>query len=89
MLVTDGVPYSFEDIFRQWNWEREPKTPVRVFTYLIGREVADVREVKWMACANKGTLLFIYISICDIFCKIKNSTKLHAFHFNNLYLFIF
>ncbi|CAH1392782.1 unnamed protein product [Nezara viridula] len=54
MLVTDGVPYSFEEIFRQWNWERDPETPVRVFTYLIGREVADVREVKWMACANKG-----------------------------------
>nr|XP_024215469.1 voltage-dependent calcium channel subunit alpha-2/delta-3 isoform X2 [Halyomorpha halys] len=54
MLVTDGVPYSFEEIFRKWNWGKDPETPVRVFTYLIGREVADVREVKWMACANKG-----------------------------------
>lgn len=51
MLVTDGAPYTYEEIFRHYNW---PNIPVRVFTYLIGREVTDTREMNWMACANRG-----------------------------------
>lgn len=51
MLVTDGSPSNYEDIFKEYNW---PNIPVRVFTYLIGREVTESRQVNWMACHNRG-----------------------------------
>ena len=52
MLVTDGVPYTYENIFQEYN---QPHKPVRVFTYLIGREISDLDAAKWMACENKGS----------------------------------
>ncbi|XP_023323136.1 voltage-dependent calcium channel subunit alpha-2/delta-3 isoform X8 [Eurytemora carolleeae] len=51
MLVTDGVPYKFQTIFQEFN---EPEKKVRMFTYLIGREISDLEAAKWMACTNKG-----------------------------------
>merc|ERR1719431_781726 len=59
MLVTDGVPYTYETIFQDYNkYNKEeynqPHKPVRVFTYLIGREISDLEAAKWMACENKG-----------------------------------
>ena len=69
MLVTDGVPYTYETIFQVYcrsfisdsdNFSslfqeyNQPHKPVRVFTYLIGREISDLDAAKWMACENKG-----------------------------------
>lgn len=51
MLVTDGSPSDFEDIFNRYNY---PNAPVRVFTYLIGREAGDEAHTKMMACHNRG-----------------------------------
>lgn len=51
MLITDGSPSDFDEIFRFYN---HPNGPVRVFTYLIGREAGDVSNTKMMACRNRG-----------------------------------
>ncbi|XP_031169234.1 voltage-dependent calcium channel subunit alpha-2/delta-4 isoform X5 [Sander lucioperca] len=51
MLITDGAMEDFQDVFEEFNW---PERRVRVFTYLIGREVTFAENVKWIACNNKG-----------------------------------
>lgn len=63
MLISDGVPYSFDDIFELYNWQDKPYMPVRIFTYLIGREVADVTDIKKMACDNQGNF-FLFKMCC-------------------------
>uniref|UniRef100_A0A8C3UV22 Calcium voltage-gated channel auxiliary subunit alpha2delta 4 n=1 Tax=Catharus ustulatus TaxID=91951 RepID=A0A8C3UV22_CATUS len=51
MLITDGAVEDYEAVFEKYNW---PDRRVRVFTYLIGREVTFAPNVKWIACNNKG-----------------------------------
>ncbi|XP_047431282.1 voltage-dependent calcium channel subunit alpha-2/delta-4 isoform X2 [Mugil cephalus] len=51
MLITDGAMEDFQDVFQEFNW---PDKRVRVFTYLIGREMTFADNVKWIACNNKG-----------------------------------
>uniref|UniRef100_A0A3Q3JQ73 VWFA domain-containing protein n=1 Tax=Monopterus albus TaxID=43700 RepID=A0A3Q3JQ73_MONAL len=50
MLITDGAMEDFESIFEEFNW---PERRVRVFTYLIGREMTFAQNTKWIACNNK------------------------------------
>ncbi|XP_054277448.1 voltage-dependent calcium channel subunit alpha-2/delta-3-like isoform X1 [Macrosteles quadrilineatus] len=51
MLVTDGPSNGFQDVFKQYNW---PHMPVRVFTYLVGSDASNAKEMHWIACNNKG-----------------------------------
>ena len=58
MLITDGAPDYYEKIFARY----KRLLNFRVFTFLIGREVGDKKQVKSMACANKGGC---YMYKCD------------------------
>ncbi|MGH0141041.1 UNVERIFIED_CONTAM: hypothetical protein FKN15_007570 [Acipenser sinensis] len=51
MLITDGAVEDYKQVFEDYNW---PDRKVRVFTYLIGREVTFADNAKWIACNNKG-----------------------------------
>ncbi|KAM9376258.1 voltage-dependent calcium channel subunit alpha-2/delta-4-like [Pholidichthys leucotaenia] len=51
MVITDGAMEDFESVFEDFNW---PERRVRVFTYLIGREMTFAQNTKWIACNNKG-----------------------------------
>lgn len=57
MLVTDGVTESYKEIFKKYNLitdGNQTSTRVRVFTYLVGKEVSHVPDILDMACSNRG-----------------------------------
>jgi hypothetical protein len=63
MLVTDGAPRDYREVFEKYNW---PHKPVRLFSYLIGKEITDTTSTKWMSCHNKGqSFVFIKQPLVD------------------------
>ncbi|XP_065211724.1 voltage-dependent calcium channel subunit alpha-2/delta-3-like isoform X3 [Planococcus citri] len=96
MLITDGVPDSYIEIFKKFNWKNSTESPfpVRVFTYLIGRDGADFRETKWMACANKGFYVQLntisevkeqVLNYINVLARPLVLTKLRKFAWTSLY----
>ncbi|XP_058819212.1 voltage-dependent calcium channel subunit alpha-2/delta-4 isoform X1 [Topomyia yanbarensis] len=51
MLITDGPSDTFSDIIKHYN---HPHMPVRIFTYLIGKDKSSGQNMYQMACDNKG-----------------------------------
>lgn len=63
MLVTDGAPLPYQEIFEKYN---SPHRPVRMFTYLIGREIADQHNLIAMSRDNKGAMSYL-IALLHVF----------------------
>nr|XP_017106912.1 voltage-dependent calcium channel subunit alpha-2/delta-3 isoform X8 [Drosophila bipectinata] len=61
MVIGDGAPENNKAVFELHNWRDPPYKPVRVFTYLIGKEVANWDDIRWMACENQG----YYVHLSD------------------------
>ena len=52
MLITAGpVLASYKDVLKHYNW---PHMPVRMFTYLLGKDSTAASELHKIACGNKG-----------------------------------
>uniref|UniRef100_A0A5S6QYI8 Integrase catalytic domain-containing protein n=1 Tax=Trichuris muris TaxID=70415 RepID=A0A5S6QYI8_TRIMR len=67
MLITDGATDTYEDIFNRYNEDKS----IRFFSYLIGDDVTEFREVRWMACYNRG--YFAHISnLADVQEKVQS-----------------
>ncbi|XP_063710597.1 voltage-dependent calcium channel subunit alpha-2/delta-3-like isoform X2 [Symsagittifera roscoffensis] len=91
MLLTDGAVENFEHIFTKYNARKE----VRVFTYIIGRDVKNSEPVKWMACNNKGyytqiaTLADVKINIMQYIHVLSRPMvieKKYQFKWTNVYM---
>ncbi len=54
----------------------EPHKPVRMFTYLIGREISDLEAAKWMACNNKGYFTHV-TTLAEVKEQVSTRTLLY------------
>jgi len=58
MILTDGTAENSEQVFKKYNWDNGRQ--VRVFTFLIGRDQSDPRQVS----LRKSTFFFEHKSYC-------------------------
>uniref|UniRef100_A0A0K0EXV0 Voltage-dependent calcium channel unc-36 (projected from Caenorhabditis elegans ortholog unc-36) n=1 Tax=Strongyloides venezuelensis TaxID=75913 RepID=A0A0K0EXV0_STRVS len=70
MLITDGAPGYYKEIFELYNKDRR----VRFFSFLIGEEAVDFDQVKWMACINRGFMVHIN-NMADVHEKVQHYIK--------------
>lgn len=67
MLITDNIQGNFTEFFEEHNRETATdgteRIPVRMFTYLLGKDQSNVDEMKSIACSNRGN--FSHIQTLD------------------------
>lgn len=63
MLITDNIQGNFTDVFEKHNRVNGTRAPVRMFTYLLGKDQSNVEEMKSIACSNRGA--FAHIQTLD------------------------
>lgn len=63
MLITDNIQGNFTKLFQDYNRVNGTKAPVRMFTYLLGKDQSNVDEMKSIACSNRGA--FAHIQTLD------------------------
>lgn len=57
MYVADSVQGNLTDIINKYNriqTDNGTEIPVRIFTYLLGKETPKVKEMRMLACQNRG-----------------------------------
>ncbi|KAK9890429.1 hypothetical protein WA026_010518 [Henosepilachna vigintioctopunctata] len=60
MVITDGLNKNFSDIVMKYDFlYNGTYKPVRIFSYLVGQEVTNEEEIKWISCATKGYYVHI------------------------------
>lgn len=63
MLITDGVAQNYSELIKKYNcFDNDTIQPVRIFTYLIGKEINKIDEIASIACKNRGRYNRINIS---------------------------
>ena len=65
-ICVSGAPENFEEIFGLLN----PEKRVRIFTYVIGREVTVYDEMKSIACQNRG-----YVTHVSTMADVRNHVE--------------
>ncbi|VVC44398.1 Hypothetical protein CINCED_3A000365 [Cinara cedri] len=50
LIITDGPFGPYKEVLQH----NKPHMPVRVFTYLIGKDDSNAADMNWIACNNKG-----------------------------------
>lgn len=65
MIITDGIQEDITEIVQKYNnLNNGTNIPVRIFGYLVGKEVTNPQEMKDACCSNRGeqnTYLIILI----------------------------
>lgn len=58
MLITDDDPNEdLFDVVKKYNRNNDNKfmnIPVRIFTYMMGRDITKTPELERLACENRG-----------------------------------